>query len=80
MLSLTQLVGGNLLVTNQGIKTATLANCVKNLRTREPDPEAKEIVDMKTMLVEELLKDKYDECLEIEESDFEVVCKKFNSK
>ena len=71
---------GHLLVTNQEIKNATLAYCVDNLRSREPDPEAKEIVDMKTMVVEEIMKGNAKECLEIDKSDFELVCKKFKSK
>ena len=71
---------GNLLVTKKEIKEATLAYCVENLRSREPDPEAKEIVDIKELVVEDIIKSSENESLDIDESDFEAVCKKLNSK
>ena len=71
---------GDLLVTNEEIKTATLAYCVENLKSKEPDQEAKDIVDIKARVVEEMLKVNDEESLEIYEDDFETVCKKFNSK
>ena len=71
---------GNLLVTNQEIKDATLAYCVDNLRSREPEPEAKDIVEIKTMVVKAMMEDNGEEPLKVDESDFEAVCEKFNSK
>ena len=69
-----------LLVANSDIKRATLEYCANNLRNKEPDPEAKEIVELKRALMEERMKNNSDEALDISKEDYDTVLTKFKTK
>jgi hypothetical protein len=67
-------------VANKDIKRATLEYCADNLRNREPDPEVKELVELRKALYELKVNEEPNEVLEISKDDFEAVVKKFKSK
>ena len=69
-----------LLVANNDIKRATLKYCVENLQKKDPDPQVKSLVELKTIMVEEKMKENSGETLDISKDDFKVVTTKFKSK
>ena len=71
---------GELLVTKEDIKRATLEYCVSNLKTNEPDNEVKDIVIKRKRDQKEIMKDKLGESFNVSYDDFELVLTKFAMK
>ena len=71
---------GEMIVTKEDIKKATLQYCVENLRPNEPDEEVKDMVENRKK--EQLMKmnDKDGETFEVKPDDFQEVLEKFEKK
>ena len=65
---------------NDEIKPVTLDYCVKNLSNQTPDPEVEKAQEIEKHLHKMRMKSKEDEGFNINNDDFKVVLKKFDSK